>query len=155
MVYTKNSNIRTLNFWFGYVCSAIVVSIFYVIWMYFQFLPVFHKADISPLGFSIFFYFTSGFFVSLFVMIIPWFFATKLSKFFVQFHFFYFALFGAFSFFLVNCFCAVSPYDLGETHRELEFAVAKNDGLCFLLAGLFFGTSYWFLTERSLRVPDQ
>ncbi len=54
--------------------------------------------------------------------------------------------------FLINCFRAVSPYDFGQTHTELEFAVAKNDGLCFLFSGLLFGITYWFIVY-ALLVP--
>jgi hypothetical protein len=146
--YGKNSIALATKFFLSYMGSSIIVSIFYVIWMAFNFSSNFQGTDISPWGFSVFFYFTSGFFVSLFVAFIPWWLIIQVSSLFYHFRFIVFALFGAILSFMVNCLFAVSPYDFGETHSELEFAVAKSEGVCFLAAGLLFGISFWFFSKR-------
>lgn len=141
----------------GWVVSAIVASVTYVVWsavsLTFVGLGTTHVDLMFGLGLAIFFLFAGGFAVALILMIIPWAIA-------VWAHFktrwddrIYFPGVGALLVFVLGCASAsISPKPLfieDQTSPEGALIAAQRQGLCFLICGIVFGACYCGMERRT------
>ena len=142
----------------GYICSAIVASAFYIIWVcvslsYALRLPPGLTASLQlRLGIALLLCVVGGFVPALLIMIAPWLLAVRGYR---RVHlpgWIYFSAIGAVSTAVIGCATAsLSPKPLfieDQTFLEGAIVAAERQGVCMLLAGLLFGLTYWFLSGR-------
>jgi len=102
----------------------------------------------------LFFWLTDGFALTLFLMIAPWSLAVSAYRKLRWFGGIYFPVLGAVIIFAFGCVTAsISPKPFfvdDQTFLAGAVMAAERQGLCFLLAGIAFGASYWFFGERHI-----
>jgi hypothetical protein len=122
----------------GYLVSAIVASLVYIAWFLVDLTRMRpHVTGIAfDLSFSVFFWLTGGYAVTLVIL------SGEI----------YFPAVGACFIILIGCAMAsISPKPLwieDQTFLEGALIAAARQGLSFLFSGIAFGASYWFGTER-------
>jgi hypothetical protein len=139
--------------WLAYTVSAIVASMIYVGWLAIS--VAFETPDASlTFGFlfASFFWLANGFALTLFLMIIPWTIAVLAYRKLLWSSRIYFPGVGAIIVILLGCATAsISPKPLwieDQTFIQGAVIAAERQGICLLLAGVAFGTCYWWLAER-------
>jgi hypothetical protein len=137
----------------GYLLSAALALLFYVVWLlvYFESQP--GKTSLGfNLAFAFFFSITEGFGAALALMSLPWILAVRGYRILRCWGQVYFAGIGAFLTLVIGCTTAsLSPKPLwieDQTFLEGVRIAAERQGICLILAGTIFGFSYWFLSER-------
>jgi hypothetical protein len=117
----------------------------------------------SSLGFRFgvasFFWLADGFAPTLLVMIIPWTLVVSAYRKLEWSGRIYFPGVGALMVFVLGCSSAsLAPKPLfieDRTFLQGALVAAERQGIVFLLAGLAFGTCYWFFGERRFLAPAQ
>ncbi|MGO8815271.1 MAG: hypothetical protein ACLQVG_11520 [Terriglobia bacterium] len=137
----------------GYVLSAVLASLFYIIWfLIFLALQPGQTSLGFDLGFACMFTIIGGFGPALAVMSLPWIVAVGEYRKLRRGGQVYFAAIGAFLTFVISCATAsLSPKPFfieDQTFFEGVKIAAERQGICSILAGTIFGLSYWFLSER-------
>ena len=147
---------RAINPVLGYACSAAFASGFYILWLYISM-----SSDAAPgqttslqfrLGFAVFFCAFGGFIPAIVLMIVPWLLAVLIYRRVSVPGWIYYSAIGAVSTALIGCATSsLAPKPLfieDQTFIEGVIIAAERQGVCMLLAGLLFGTSFWFLSGR-------
>ena len=138
----------------GYLVSAIVASLVYIAWFLVDLTRMRpHVTGIAfDLSFSVFFWLTGGYAVTLVILMFPWAFAVWAHRRLRLSGEIYFPAVGACFIILIGCAMAsISPKPLwieDQTFLEGALIAAARQGLSFLFSGIAFGASYWFGTER-------
>lgn len=111
---------------------------------------------LDTLTMSAAFLFFGGFVFVFLPLILPWAVAVKVFPRDRRSGKVYFPLVGAVLTFLIGCAVASlmpKPFFVeDQTFFQGIVIAAEREGICFALAGLTFGASYWFLCERYILV---
>lgn len=139
----------------GYAAGAILASLIFVGWLQLSFVQYATPTSFRfRLSFALFFWLTDGFALTLFLMIAPWSLAVSAYRKLRWFGGIYFPVLGAVIIFTFGCVTAsISPKPFfvdDQTFLAGAVMAAERQGLCFLLAGIAFGASYWFFGERHI-----
>jgi hypothetical protein len=137
----------------AYGLGAVSASVFYVIWF-----AIFIQMD-SPkvtlgfdIGFALFFWLFEGFCLAVILMSVPWIFAVRLYPRWPWAGWVYFVSIGALLTFAIACATSsLSPKPLfieDQTFFEGALIAAERQGICFGLAGIIHGFTYWFVGEK-------
>jgi len=140
----------------GYVAGAAFASLVYVAWLAVERLPG-TKPDVGlSLVIAFFFWLASGFALTLLLMIPPWAVAVWAYRRLQCHGELYFALIAAILTFVLGCTTAsLAPKPLfieDQTFLEGAVLAVERQGICFVIAGLVFGSSYWRLGERHIPI---
>lgn len=140
----------------GYALSAIVASVFYIVWVVAE-LSFSNPGTLQDrlLAASIFFFF-GGFLAALVLMTAPWMLIVwtyRRTRFSGAA---YFACAGAVLTILVACTASSLSWKPlfieDQTFLEGVFIALERQGVCLALAGVIFGLGYWFLGEKNCRL---
>ena len=140
--------------------GAILASLIYLGWLQLSFVQGTAPTSFRfRLFFALFFWLTDGFALTLFLMIAPWSLAVSAYRKLRGFGGIYFPVLGAFIVFTFGCVTAsISPKPFfveDQTFLQGALIAATRQGLCFLLAGIAFGASYWFFGERHVPTREK
>jgi hypothetical protein len=104
------------------------------------------------IGFAIFFWLFEGMGAALILMAIPWYLAVRAYGRLQRFGLIYFSVVGAATALVTGCgTSSLSPKPLfieDQTFLEGFVIAAERQGVCLLLTGLVFGTTFWLVSER-------
>jgi hypothetical protein len=141
---------------FGYACSAINACAFYVVCLFASATldqasgPTANLA--YSLGFAVFFCVFGGFLLATGLMIAPWILAVYAYRCLRTPAWLYYPVIGGMSTALIGCATSsLAPKPLfvdDQTFLEGAVIALERQGVYMLLAGLLFGLTYWFLSER-------
>jgi hypothetical protein len=153
---SESSGLGKANRLVGYVAAFVVSSLFYVGW--FTVASRVPGSDVTILfqiGIAIFFWAFGGVAAALIAMSLPWSLVVIGTSRIRQFGLPSSLALGAALTILFGCASSsLAPKPLFiEDQTFLEgFVIAfQRQGVCFLLAGLLFGATYWYLSERGRR----
>jgi hypothetical protein len=138
----------------AYGSGAAAASLFYILWFVIQ-IPHQGVGLGFRIGLALFFWLVQGFCLALVLLSAPWIMAVKLYPRWRWPGWVYFASIGAIFTFAISCATAsLSPKPLfieDQTFFEGARIAAERQGLCFGLAGMVHGITYWFIGQRGLR----
>jgi len=141
--------------------SAIAASLVYIAWLLVDMIRM--RPDAArmafDLSFSVLLWLSGGFAVTLVLLMFPWAFAVWLRSRLRLSGGIFFPVVGAFFIVVIGCAMAsISPKPLwieDQTFLEGALIAAARQGLSFMLSGIAFGASYWFVTERQFSVAGR
>jgi len=146
----------------GYMSGAILASLVYVAWLMVSITAEHsdaHGGLAFRVAFSLFFWLSSGFALSLLLMIVPWIVAVWAYRRLQLSGRMYFPVAGSLLLFIIACVAtSIAPKPLfveDQTFLQGALIAAQRQGICFLVSGLLFGASYWFLGERHISLPEK
>lgn len=137
----------------AYLISTILASLLYVVWFVFFFTRQIEESTemslIFKVGFGFFFCLTNGFVLALALMSLPWIAVVSGYRRLRGWGPLYFAAVGALLVFVIGCATSSLSWKPlfieDQTFFEGVIIAAKRQGIILLLAGAFFGCTYWFL----------
>ena len=144
----------------AYLISAILASLLYVVWfVFFLTRQVEESTEMSltfKVGFAFFFCLTSGFGLALALMSLPWIAVVSGYSRLRGWGPLYFGGIGALLIFVIGCATSSLSWKPlfieDQTFFEGAIIAAKRQGTILLLAGAFFGFTYWFLGYSEGRI---
>jgi hypothetical protein len=145
----------------GYIVGGIVASLIYVGWLLVDTIRQPPRGADTGLGFSVafsvFFWLTGGFAVMLVLLVFPWGLAVWAHRKLRWLGGIYFPVVGALLVFVIGCaMTSISPKPVwmeDQTFLEGALIAAVRQGPSFVISGIAFGASYWFVSERCLSSP--
>jgi hypothetical protein len=134
----------------AYALGTAIASLVYIAWTAVDFLP---PGGLGfRLGLALFFWLVEGFSVTLLLVGIPWILVVRLYRGSWRAGWAYFAVIGAVLTFAIGCAAtSLSPKPLfieDQTFFEGARIAAEREGLCFTVAGILLGFTYWLFAEK-------
>jgi hypothetical protein len=134
----------------AYALGAAIASLVYIAWTAVDFPP---PGGLGfRLGLALSFWLVEGFSVTLLLVGTLWILAVRLYRGSWRSGWAYFAMVGAVLTFAIGCAAAsLSPKPLfieDQTFFEGARIAAERQGVCFTVAGILLGLTYWFLAEK-------
>jgi hypothetical protein len=137
----------------GYLAGFSGASLFYVVWFSVEIrTPASNVGILFDVGFAIFFWLFEGMAAALVLMALPWYLALMLHHRIKRSGLIYFSVVAAALTTVLACATsslAPKPFFVeDQTFLEGFMIAIQRQGICFLLSGLLFGATFWFVSER-------
>lgn len=142
----------------GYLASFLSASLFYLVWFSVETrTPGSNVGVLFEIGLAIFFWLFAGMAAALVFIAVPWCLAVMLHDRIKCAGLVYFSCIGAALTIVIACATSsLAPKPLfieDQTFLQGFIIAIQRQGICFLLSGLLFGATFWFVSERRRYSP--
>lgn len=155
----NGSTLGCANRTIGYLASFLSASLFYLVWFSVETrTPGGNVGLLFDIGLAIAFWLFEGMAAALVLMALPWYFAVMCHDRIKHAGLIQFSFIGAALTIAIACATSsLAPKPLfveDQTFLQGFMIAIQRQGICFLLSGLLFGATFWFVSERRRYSPS-